>query len=176
MKIQRTTICALLVAMCFIGANIKFMGSIAFDAAPAFIGTLLLGPGYGMALGFLGHMVSSLLTGFPLSLPVHLIVAVMMAITMFLYGLTRSKLEKRMNRPLAFIMSGSIAFILNCPLALLALYPILKDMVFVLFPALAIGTLSNIVTAELVYGAIPAKWKKRYYTSTLFFNKKALVK
>lgn len=33
MRIQKLTIVSLLVAMCFIGANIKLMGSIAFDAA-----------------------------------------------------------------------------------------------------------------------------------------------
>lgn len=52
---------------CVIGANIKLMGSVAFDAAPAFIGTLLLGPMYGAVLGIFGHLTSALLAGFPLT-------------------------------------------------------------------------------------------------------------
>ncbi|WP_019241985.1 MULTISPECIES: ECF transporter S component [Bacillus] len=162
MKIQKTTICALLIAMCFIGANIKVMGSIAFDAAPAFIGTLLLGPGFGMALGFLGHMISSLIAGFPLSFPVHLIIAIMMAITMFLYSVTRRWIGKKINQAFGIGISVVIAFIFNCPLSLLALYPILKDVIFVLFPALAIASVCNIVVAEIVFAALPLKWKKKY--------------
>lgn len=164
MKIQKLTIVSLLIAMCFIGANIKLMGSIAFDAAPAFVGTLLLGPFYGMALGFLGHMVSSLIAGFPLSFPVHLIVAIMMAITMIAYSFTRKWTEKRVNYPVAVILSSIIAFLLNCPLSLLALYPLLGDMVFVLFTPLAIASVCNIIAAEIVYAALPIKWKKKYYS------------
>ncbi|EPP5380672.1 ECF transporter S component, partial [Listeria monocytogenes] len=33
MKIQKLVLCAMLIAMCVIGANIKLMGSVAFDAA-----------------------------------------------------------------------------------------------------------------------------------------------
>lgn len=165
MRIQKLTIVSLLVAMCFIGANIKLMGSIAFDAAPAFVGTLLLGPFYGMVLGFFGHMVSSLIAGFPLSLPVHLIVAIMMAITMAAYSFTRKWGEKRTNYAVAVIFSSIIAFLLNCPLSLLALYPLLGDMVYVLFPPLAIASVCNIIATEIIYAALPTKWKKKYNAS-----------
>lgn len=162
MKINKITICSLFVAMCFIGANIKFMGSVALDAAPALIGTLLLGPIYGMALGFFGHIVSSLLAGFPLTLPVHIIIALMMAVTMYMYGVSRNWLEKKGTGIVAIVGSGAIMFLFNCPLSLLVLYPLIKDMAFILFPALALGTLGNLVIAELVYVAFPMKWKKKF--------------
>ena len=136
--------------------------SIAFDAAPAFVGTLLLGPLYGMALGFLGHMVSSLIAGFPLSLPVHIIVAIMMAITMFAYSMTRKWINKMVNYTTAIILSSIIAFLLNCPLSLLALYPLLGDMVYALFGPLAIASVCNIFVAEVLFAAFPAKLKQRY--------------
>lgn len=164
MKIQKLTITALLISMCFIGANIKVMGSIAFDAAPAFIGTLLLGHMYGMLLGFLGHIVSSMISGFPLSFPVHLIVSLMMAITMLCYGGIRTILANRTSHLAAVFISIVIGFLLNCPFALLILYPLLKNMVFILFPALAIATICNIIAAELIYTLLPLKWKKRYIT------------
>jgi len=162
MRIQKLTIVALLVAMCFIGANIKLMGSIAFDAAPALIGTLLLGPIYGMTLGFFGHMVSSLIAGFPLSLPVHIIVAIMMAITMFAYSLTRKWMQERAKYPTAIIFSSIVAFLLNGPLSLLALYPLLGNMVYALFVPLAIASVCNIFVAEVLFAAFPAKLKQRY--------------
>ncbi|WP_042349386.1 ECF transporter S component [Bacillus massiliigorillae] len=162
MKIQKITLCSLFVAMCFIGGNIKFMGSIALDAAPALIGTLLLGPYYGMALGFFGHIISSLLSGFPLSLPVHLIIALMMALTMYFYSVSRRWLEQRVNHVVAIIGSGVVMFLFNCPISLLALYPLIKDMAFVLFPALALAALCNLVIAEIVYVALPLSWKKKF--------------
>ncbi|MGM9925669.1 MAG: ECF transporter S component [Bacillus sp. (in: firmicutes)] len=165
MKIQKMTICALFIAMCFIGANIKFVGSIALDAAPALIGTLLLGPVYGMALGFFGHIISSLLAGFPLSFPVHIIVAVMMALTMVSYSISRKWLEKKFNRMAAIIGSGIVMFLFNCPLSLLALYPLLQKMVWALFPALAAATLCNLVIAELLYAALPVKWRQKYQSA-----------
>ena len=162
MRIQKLTIVALLVAMCFIGANIKLMGSIAFDAAPALVGTLLLGPVYGMALGFLGHMVSSLIAGFPLSLPVHIIVAIMMAVTMIAYSLTRKWTQERANYTTAIILSSIVAFLLNCPLSLLALYPLLGNMVYALFVPLAVASVFNIIVAEILFAAFPSKLKRKY--------------
>ena len=165
MRIQKLTIVAMLVAMCLVGANIKLMGSIAFDAAPAFVGTLLLGPIYGVALGFWGHLVSSLIAGFPLSLPVHIIVAIMMAITMCAYSMTRKWINKMVNHTTAIILSSIIAFLLNCPLSLLALYPLLGDMVYALFVPLASASVCNIFVAEVLFAAFSAKLKQRYTVS-----------
>ena len=152
----------MLVAMCLIGANVKLMGSIAFDSAPAFVGALLLGPVSGMALGFLGHMITAIISGFPLSVPVHLITAVMMALTMLVYSAIRRYLHNRANTYITVLAAGGAAYLLNCPLSLLALYPLLNDMVFALFPVLTIGALVNIAASELVYAALPAGWKARF--------------
>ncbi|MGM9927764.1 MAG: ECF transporter S component [Bacillus sp. (in: firmicutes)] len=162
MNSRKLVLSALLIAMCFIGANVKLMGSIAFDSAPAFIGTLLVGPIFGMILGFFGHMLSALLAGFPLSLPIHFIVAVTMALTMFFYGFVRKKAEEKFNHTYAVALSIITAFILNVPVAVLALYPMLKGVVIAMFPALAIAAICNIAVAEIVYKALPMKWKNYY--------------
>ena len=162
MKTKKLAIGSMLVAMCLIGANIKLMGSIAFDSAPAFVGALLLGPVYGMALGFFGHLISAIISGFPLSVPVHLITAVMMAVTMLAYSAIRRSLRNKANIYITVLAAGGTAYLLNCPLALLALYPLLNDMVFVLFPVLTVGSIVNIAAAELVYAALPASWKARF--------------
>ena len=161
MRIQKLSLAALLVAMCFVGANIKIMGSIAFDAAPALVGTLLLGPLYGMALGFFGHMVSALLAGFPLSFPVHIITAVMMAITLLAYSLTGNWAKNKMNGKVAIILSSIVAFLFNCPVSLLAVYPLLGEMVIAIAPVLAIASVCNILAAEIIYAALPARLKQK---------------
>ncbi|MBF2630607.1 alpha-ribazole transporter [Listeria seeligeri] len=160
MKIQKLVLCAMLIVMCVIGANIKLMGSVAFDAAPAFIGTLLLGPMYGAILGIFGHLTSALLAGFPLTLPIHLIVAGMMGITMIAYGFTRQMLAEK-TQLISVGFSSLVAFVFNCPLSLLALYPFMHEAVLALFPVLAIGTICNIFVAEIVYQVLPERWKKR---------------
>lgn len=74
-RLKRLTLAAMLLALCVIGANVKIMGSVAFDSAPAFLGAVLLGPWFGATLGLFGHLVSAALAGFPLTLPIHLIIA-----------------------------------------------------------------------------------------------------
>lgn len=57
-RLRRIVLAAMLLALCVVGANIKIMGSIAFDSAPAFLGAILLGPWFGAFLGIFGHLTS----------------------------------------------------------------------------------------------------------------------
>ncbi len=71
---------AVLIALSYIGSLIKITGTIAFDSFPAFFGALALGGVYGGIIGFLGHLFTAFLSGFPFTLPIHLVIAVMMFI------------------------------------------------------------------------------------------------
>ncbi|WP_283679386.1 ECF transporter S component [Lentilactobacillus sp. Marseille-Q4993] len=148
-KIKRIVLAALLLATCVVGANIKIAGSIALDSAAAFIGAIVLGPVDGAVLGFFGHMISALLSGFPLTLPVHLIIAVMMAVCMFIFALIRQKLGKRKMG--AVIFSDIVGYLINVPLELLLLYPILKQGVYAFFIPLTLATVVNLVICEVIY-------------------------
>lgn len=78
-----------LLALSVIGSYIRLGPmSIAFDAAAGFTAALLLGPGPGSLVCGLGHLTVALLTGFPLTLPVHLATAAAMAGVGALGGLT----------------------------------------------------------------------------------------
>ena len=80
MNIRTITTYAILIALCAIGGQIHFgVYSIGFDSSPAFVGALLLGPVAGAVLGALGHVATAASTGFPLSVPIHVAVAVIMA-------------------------------------------------------------------------------------------------
>lgn len=149
---------AILLALCVIGANIKIMGSIALDSFPAFIGAIVLGPFAGAFLGFFGHMISALLAGFPNTLPVHLVIAALMALCMFCYAWTRKKFAK--NKIAASVVSMVVAYFINVPLDLLVLYPVLGQVVFVLFVPLTLATWVNLGLAEIVILGIPAKYKQ----------------
>ena len=49
MVVRRLVMAGVLMSLCVVGAQIKVLGSIAFDSFPAFLGGLLLGPNIGAA-------------------------------------------------------------------------------------------------------------------------------
>lgn len=145
---KRLTLAAMFIALGVIGSMIKLFGSIALDSLSAFVGTVFLGPGFGFLLGSFGHLATAVFSGFPLSLPVHLVTAVLMGICMVCYGFVRAKTSQKwgMNRWLSIV----VAYLINTPLALLVLYPLLGPLVFTLIIPLSMGALLNLVLAEVV--------------------------
>lgn len=88
---------SLLIALSYLGSLIKIQGSIALDALPAYYGALMLGPLPGAVIGILGHLLTALTSGFPMTLPLHLFVACSMGVTVGLFGY----LAKNVNQILA---------------------------------------------------------------------------
>ncbi|WEG72745.1 ECF transporter S component [Vagococcus intermedius] len=157
MTTKKLTWVSMLLAMCVLGANFKLLGSIALDSFPAFLGAMILGPVYGAFLGIAGHFVSALLAGFPQTLPIHIIIGFLMGICMFIFGLVRKKAMG--DGIMVKAVSWLIAYIVSVPLNLLILYPVLHEVVFVLFVPLTIATLANLLISELVYAVLPSKIK-----------------
>lgn len=77
---------SLLIALSYLGSLIKIQGSIALDALPAYYGALMLGPLPGAVIGILGHFLTALTSGFPMTLPLHLFIACSMGVTVGLFG------------------------------------------------------------------------------------------
>lgn len=76
---RRIAYVAMLTALSIVGANLKIpslTGTPALDSFPGFLGALLLGPMDGGLIAFLGHLLTALTAGFPLTLPLHLLIAV----------------------------------------------------------------------------------------------------
>lgn len=164
MKTKNLVLCALFIAICFVGANIKIVYSIAFDSMAGFLGALVLGPVYGAIIGALGHFLTALTSGFPLTLPVHLITMVTMAITMFAFGLTYKALRKK-NLILAVLISALVGIIINSPVSLLVDYPLLINMmpkaaIIGLAPILTLAATLNVAVAFLIYKFLPKGLKK----------------
>ena len=143
----------LFIAMSVIGAYIKIpnavTGSIAFDSFPAFVGALILGGIPGAIIAFLGHMVSAAITGFPMTLPIHLFIGFQMAIIMFVFSFA----AKRTN----IIVASVIAIILNGVVApaCFILIPNMGMPVFIaiLLPLL-VASVANVLAAVLIYRTI----------------------
>jgi riboflavin transporter len=103
----------LFIAMSVVGGYIKvpnpITDSIAFDSLPAFLATLVLGGVPGAIIGFLGHMASAGMGGFPLSIPIHLFIGVEMSLIMLAFNFAARKFNITIAIVIGIILNGVIA-------------------------------------------------------------------
>lgn len=157
MNLRSIIITALLIALSFIGANVKIVGSAAFDSMPGFLGALILGTTQGAVIGAAGHFLTASLAGFPLSLPVHLITMVIMALTMAAFGAIYRRIAKGQLFSLrGALVSGVAAVLINGPIGVLVLAPLLlpligKGGIAALLPIISGVAAFNILVAFLIY-------------------------
>jgi uncharacterized membrane protein len=166
LKIREIVLTALFIALSFIGANIKVMGSIAFDSMPGFLGALLLGPTYGAFIGAIGHLLTALISGFPLSFPVHVIIMINMAATMAVFRVVYCKVANDNEFSLkGIIVSGILGVAINGPISLLMLAPLLLPVmgltgIIAYLPIVSGIAMINIALASIVYKLLPDTIKK----------------
>ena len=151
-KLNRLIIMGLMVALSFVGANIKLPGpftTIAFDSLPAFFAGMLLGGTSGGAVGFLGHLMTSFLSGFPLGVHTHIIIAVMMFLTVMIFGTVTKKMNVYIGAVLAIILNG-----VAMPLTLIVLPTFSIQMAVGFMPMLTSVSVANVVVSVGVYNAL----------------------
>lgn len=158
MNVKKLVIAALFIALSFVGAQIKIMGSIAFDSMAGFLGTLMLGPVFGAIIGAIGHFLTAATTGFYLTLPVHFIIMVDMAFTMIFFGLIYKAL-KNVSKLTAYIVSGVAAVVINGPVSLVMLIPMLGKGIFAMAPILSLAAAANVIIAIAIYKFLPDSLK-----------------
>jgi len=158
-KTRRLVLAALLIALSFIGAQLTLFYSIAFDSMPAFLAALVLGPVYGAAIGFLGHLLTAITSGFPLTLPLHIVIAFTMALTMLAFGYVFNFLKGRVQETIALVATGITGVIFNGPISLtfsiLALWLMVDSgaalFLLTLLPVLLLASAINVVIAIILY-------------------------
>lgn len=158
MKLRKLVLMALFIAISFIGANIKIAGSIAFDSMPGFLGTLILGPVDGAVIGAIGHLITAATSGFPLTLPVHLLIMVDMALTMLVFGVLYKAFSKK-NKLLATVISGIAGIIINGPVSTFMVIPLVGKGILVMLPILCLAAFLNVLLADLIYKCLPEGMK-----------------
>lgn len=151
-KTKKMVLISLFIALSYVGSLIKVQGSIAFDSLPAFLGALLIGPAPGAVIGALGHLLSSWGAGFYLGVPIHLIIALEMAVVVYAFGF----IYRRFNWLIAIV----VAIILNgigSPLSLVPLFGwgFFSGIVWILL----IASMANIILAYLVFKALEGRVK-----------------
>ena len=137
---------AILVALSAVGAFIKLpspTGTVALDSAPGFLAAAAFSPGEGAIVGMLGHMFSALITGFPLGLPIHILVAVATIVWVGLFGLVARKINIWVAIPVAILLNGVGGAALLIPIYGLGIFATL------VLPLL-VGSTINVVIAVAV--------------------------
>ena len=149
MNIRTITTYAILIALCAIGGQIHFgVYSIGFDSSPAFVGALMLGPVAGAVLGALGHIATAASTGFPLGIPIHLAIGLVMAGT----GASIGYITKRMTSSFSYVVSGIVGYIINVGIGITVIawmMQSIKEAIFIFVP-LSLAYALNYVGAALV--------------------------
>lgn len=151
MKTKKLVVVSLLVALSVVGSFIKIpspTGTIALDSLPGYLGAAILPLPLGAAVGALGHLISALTVSFPLGFPLHLFIALQMAVYVGVFGYLNKKGYK--------IMAIIIAVILNGLAAPALLIPIMGAGIFwaLLLPLIA-GSAVNIILAAVLAGLRP---------------------
>lgn len=148
-KIKRLAIMGMFIALSFVGAYIKIpspIQSIALDSMPAYLGGLVLGGLPGGAIAFIGHMLTSANAGFPLSLPVHLIIGVIMFISVYVYSVTYKWTNIFVASAVGTILNGA-----GAPLALTLLPQFGWGFFAGIAPFLLLASAINIIVAAAVF-------------------------
>jgi uncharacterized membrane protein len=142
MKSKTVILLALFSALSAVGAGIKIpaiVGSVALDVFPALLAAALLGSGAGAIVGALGHLLSALIAGFPLG-PMHALIAVEMALLVYIFGVLYKK-NKKVIASTLFILANAFA----APLPFIFLMS--TAFYVALLPSLLIGSVINTVIA-----------------------------
>ena len=165
---KKLVIAAFFIALSLVGSYIKIFGTIAFDSLPGFLAALLLGPVYGAVIGFFGHIFTALTSGFPFSVPMHIVIAATMAITMFGFGFTYKALIDRLPMAGTLIITGIAGILLNGPVSLAFSIGAMALMagtetafgMLALLPVLVIAATANVAICIFVFKPLDNIWRK----------------
>lgn len=109
LEIRRLVVLALFISISAVLSNIKIFSTIALDSMPAFLAAMLLSPIAGAIVGAVGHLLSSLTSGFPLTVPMHLFIAFQMFCIVWLFGVLYKRSKGVIAICVAILLNGPIA-------------------------------------------------------------------
>ena len=161
-KTKQIVLLALFISMSVVGGYIKIpnpiTSSIAFDSLAAYLSALLLGGIPGALVAFLGHMASAALGGFPLTLPIHILIGIEMGLIMIVFNFCAKKINLLTAIVVGILLNGVI-----CPASLILIpgmgLPVFLGALLPLFVASAL----NIIISALIYSPIKKAVSKELF-------------
>ncbi len=145
----------LLIALSAIGAMIKIQGTIAFDSMPGYFAALFINPVAGGFVAALGHLLTAVTSGFPLTFPMHLMLTLVMGAIAYLFGVLKKKTNGIVACAVAIILNGPIATHISAITAKLLGLPFSGSaMIAALVVPLTVASAVNIILAYIIFKAI----------------------
>lgn len=146
---------SMFIALSFIGSLIKIQGTIALDSMAGFFAALFLNPVSGALVGGMAHLLTAFIGGFPLTLPLHIIVSLQMVVVVYLFGLIYRKTNLVVASIVATILNGVVAAVMLAPVTTWIGLPLNgKAFIYVMIAPLTIASAVNIILAGILYKII----------------------
>ncbi|HBW38393.1 ECF transporter S component [Desulfosporosinus sp. BICA1-9] len=149
-NVKRLSIMAIFIALSAVGALIKIpspVGTIGMDSAPGFFAALAFGGLTGAIVIAFGHLLTAAVVGFPMTIPIHLYIALQMALWAVAY--------RWVNEKLGLIPAVIVGIILNGVVSSFAMLPLMgMGGVMGLMPFLVVGAALNVIISAVAYKAI----------------------
>lgn len=146
---RKLAVLAIFIALSAVGALIKIpspVGTVALDAAPGFFVAIGFGGWMGAVVAAVGHLLTSAVVGFPLTLPMHLGIAAGMALCAFVYGWLGRK--GTVGLVLGFVLAAIInSFVLGLLMLPIGGWPLYTATII----PLLIGAVVNLATSTIAY-------------------------
>lgn len=150
-RVRMITTSGLLIALSAIGAMIKIQGTVAFDSMPGYFAALFISPMVGAVVIALGHLLTALTSGFPMTIPMHLLLMGIMAIIAYIFGVLGRKTNGILTCLVATVLNGPVATLISAFVASLLSLPLNgMPMFYALVIPLTIAAGANIVLAYIV--------------------------
>ncbi len=150
--VKRVAIMAVFIALSAVGALIKIpspVGTIGLDSAPGFFSAIAFGSLEGAVIIALGHMLTAAVAGFPLTLPIHIFIAVQMALWALAF--------RWVNRKFSLIAAVIAGILLNGVVSSFTMMLMGGwGAVIGVMPFLVVGSAINVIIAAIAYRIIKA--------------------
>ncbi|WOP18269.1 ECF transporter S component [Raineyella sp. LH-20] len=149
---RKVAVMAIFIALSAVGSLVKLpspLGTVALDSAPGFFAAVAFGGWVGFVVAAVGHLLTAALTGFPLTLPLHLLIAVGMGVCALVF----SWLARRGT--VGMVVGLVVTALLNSVGLGLVVLPVGGwGMYVAAVPSLLAGAVVNLVIAAVAYYAV----------------------
>ncbi len=148
--VKSLALIAIFIALSAVGALIKIpspVGTIGLDSAPGFFAAIAFGYLEGCCVIAVGHLLTSAVVGFPLGIPLHILIAALMALWAIAF--------RWINRKTGFVVAAVTAILLNGVVSsLIMLFMGGWGAVIGTMPFLVFGSAINVIIAVIAYKAV----------------------
>lgn len=137
-------------ALCAVGAIIKIpspTGTVALDSCMGYFSAATFGYAEGGLVASLGHLLTALTTGFPLGIPVHLYIALQMAVWAMAFRFFTVNVHPVAGIVAGILLNGVASAYLIIPFGGIGLATAL------VLP-LTIGSAANVLIASMAYSIV----------------------